>query len=182
MVRWIGLALLLLAIGCREASPEPGQEAFFAASQHLDTFDGEVGFGAEPTDERLARAFAREAERRAPAAATFGTTGGHTLAFVKVTEDAVLVLTRVPVLARDPAARETMMRDVLWPAARETLGEVVGDKTLVIAVRSALFYSVVGVGSDGAPRTVRTDQVVDPAALYGFFTAQGSKIAVKEPH
>lgn len=178
-VRAVLLVLaVLVAAGCKQDPPKPGQEAFDKANASITVFESQAGFGNTPAAKDVANRFATELAKREAEAFEGGkeaddslTTQGKWLTHCQDHASGIVFLVHVPHLDTYAGEDRKALAELAWETAVELSAPMrkEGSKKIVVALRGNLLFGALAEGSAGAKPSVQAGAAVGTDVLYPFF-------------
>jgi len=157
-------------------SPTPGHDEFHEANRQIMIHNGPTAFGNVPKAVELARVFS-DAQKAARATLFEGgkrgdlsLAKGEFLTYCRLSDPACVFLVHVPEMRQYSAdARETL-RTLSWAMARRALRDkgLTPDR-LVVALRGAVLFDSISIGTPDGQPTVHAGTLVDSTMLYPYF-------------
>ncbi|WP_394821516.1 hypothetical protein [Pendulispora albinea] len=178
-------SLAHMAAGCGKSEPpKPGQPEFDTANAKIDTFSGEVGFGADAEAVALARKFSTTLKKLEAESFTGGKdetrdtfTKGNWLTYAHVRPTDIVFLVQAPNLDTYKKGEDRKALIELAFEAAQTVTEnlrAARDRKLVVAIRGKVFYGGFATGAGNGKPKITQDTSLDVAWMYPAFAPPGA--------
>ena len=174
--------------GC--GGEEPGEAAFLAANEKLDSNNSGSAFGNGPAAEALATRFNTRLELIRKIAFTKNPAGNATanqafVTYCQMTDTSVMFLITVPELRNFAEDAQASLLELSWATARELTKSIRPgqDLSLGIGLRGKGFYGGYALGNRQqlVAEDRRTRGVIAPSRFYPFFVGAYPANATLEP-
>jgi hypothetical protein len=172
------VAAFLIAIVVAGCAEEPGQAAFMAADEKLDSDNSGSAFGNGPAAETLATRFNARLELIRKIAFTKNPAGNASadqafVTYCHMTDTSVMFLITVPELRNFGESAQASLLEMSWATARELTKSIrpEQDLSLGIGLRGRGFYGGYALGNRQqlVAEDRRTTGVIAPSRFYPFF-------------
>jgi len=175
-----GVAIVLVAVaagGCKKAAKAPGEEAYAAANDKIDSYKGTAAFGNTPAAQELAAKYSAVLKDVTKEGFTGGkgetfSTKGNVLVYRQQTDAGCAFLVHVPELKKYKDDVRDALAKYAWEVAQiVAAGTVTPGKPVAVGLRGTLLYGPVMTGKMGSATPEKTEHA-GTALLHPFFVAK----------